>query len=267
MAETELKNYVVVPRDIASDYRNGRINRAELNAYLWMRINANPYGIAYMSLETVAEDVFGSSKKKNYANKVLLSLKAKSLIFYEQRSGRRGTFEVHFDNWLTPGGGIKTLKPLFESARVRRKKVILTNPQSELYSENALQFQRSESEKTGSDTEDSSQKGEDAFRSADNDTDTENDNETNRQFSYGKRNLSLKEFVPISYEEQICLAFAKELGEENMGFMIGSLKKHGIQVIEGAFLKVKKAIEKGEADNPRRLFNYHVQHWTEEFLY
>lgn len=270
MSETGLRNYVVVPRQVAADYRNGLINRAELNAYLWMRINANPYGIAYMSLETVAEDVLGSSKKKNYANKTLLSLKSKKYIFYEQRSGRRGTFEVHFGDWILPSKNeagkpiIKNLEAYFNAASVRRKKLVLTNPRSELYAENALQFQRSAPEDMPTNTRDSSQEEKSKFRGADNDTDNENENETKRTFSSGKEVISLKEFVPKSYEEEMCLAFAVKLGEEDMRFMLGSLKKHGIQIVEAAFLKVQRAIKKGEAEDPRRLFNYLVQQVAEE---
>ena len=269
MSGAGLKNYVVVPRQIAADYRNGVINRAELNVYLWMRINANPYGIAYMSLETVAEDVLGSSKKKNYANKTLLSLKSKKYIFYEQRSGRRGTFEVHFGDWILPSKNeagkpiIKNLEAYFNAASVRRKKV-LTNPHAELYSENSLQFQRLEKPDKQVNNRDILDTENTEFRGPYNDKDNETENETNRIFSYGKEAISLKEFVPRTYEEEMCLEFARELGETDMRFMLGSLKKHGIQIMEAAFIKVKKAIKKGEAEDPRRLFNYLVQQVAEE---
>lgn len=270
MSDVGLKNYVVVPRVVAADYRNGRINRAELQTYLWMRINGNPYGIAYMSLETVAEDVFGSSKKKNYVNKIMLSLKSKRYIFYEQRSGRRGSFEVHFGEWIVPGKNeagkpiIKSLDHLFADAAVRRPRLVLNNPHSEEYAEDALQFQSFESQTEQEDTNDSSQESDDDFRSPDNDKDNETDTETKRTSAYGRHSFSLNEFVPKSYEEELCLAFARELGEEDMGFILGSLKKHGIRTIEVALLKTRKAMNEDYVEDPCRLFNYLVRQVAEE---
>jgi hypothetical protein len=270
MSDSGLKNYVVVPRSVAADYRNGRINRAELQTYLWMRINGNPYGIAHMSLETVAEDVFGSSKKKNYVNKIMLSLKSKRYIFYEQRSGRRGSFEVHFGEWIIPSKDeagkpiIKNLDYLFSDAAVRRPRLVLNNPHSEDYAEDALQFQSLESQNEQADVDDSTENDDEAFRSPDNDTDIENDTETKRTSAYGRRSISLDQFVPKSYEEELCLAFAKELGERDMGFILGSLKKHGIRIIEVAFLKTQKAMKDEFVEDPCKLFNYLVRQVAEE---
>lgn len=268
--EIGLKNYVVVPRSIAADYRNGVINRAELHTYLWMRICGNPYGIAHMSLETVAEDVFGSSKKKNYVNKIMLSLKSKRYIFYEQRSGRRGSFEVHFGDWIVPGKNeagnpiIKNLDSHFADAAVRRPRLVLNNPHSEDYSEDALQFQKLDEPNYVAGTANNVEVGETNFRGPDNDKDNENDTETNSTSAYGRRAISLNEFVPKSYEEELCLAFAKELGEEDLSFILGSLKKHGIRVVEKAYLKVGKALKKGEVEDPCRLFNYLIRQVAEE---
>jgi len=270
MSDAGLKNYVVVPRSVASDYRNGLINRAELSTYLWMRINGNPYGIAHMSLETIAEDVLGSSKKKNYVNKILLSLKSKRYIYYEHRSGRRGSFEVHFGEWILPGKSeagnplIKNLDSYFANEAVRRKRFVLINQHSEDYAEDALQFQKSESKDSGLETNKSTEESNNTFRGSDNDTYNDTDNETKRTSAFGVRAISLKEFVPKSYDEELCLAFAKELGEEDMRFILGSLNKHGILVIEKAFKKVRKAMENDYVEDRCRLFNYLVRQVAEE---
>ena len=270
MSDVGLKNYVVVPRVVAADYRNGRINRAELQTYLWMRINGNPYGIAHMSLETIAEDVFGSSKKKNYVNKIMLSLKSKRYIYYKHRSGRRGSFEVHFGEWIIPGKNeagnpiIKSLDHLFADAAVRRQRLQLTNPHSEDYAEDALQFQSFETQAKQVDTWDSPEEEENGFRGSDNEKDNETDTETKRLAAYGRPGVSIQEFVPKSYEEEMCLEFAKELGEEYMGFIIGSLNKYGIRIVERAFLKTKKSMGEVYVEDPCRLFNYLVRQFAEE---
>lgn len=268
MEKHGLTDYVVVPREIATAYRQRLINRPERDVYLWMRVNANPYGIAIMTLEGIAEDVLGSSKKKNYANRILLSLKSKRWVYYEQRSGQRGSFEVHFGDWILPTrdeagkNRIKTLDPLFENAAKRKEKLVLSDPHSEDYAEADLQFQRLEKpnvpDKQANNRHVANNENS-TFRGSYNDTEHENETETNHTFASSKRDFSLEGFKPKSYEEETCLAIARELREPDMCFIIGSLKKHGFLVIEKAYLKLKKAVEKGGIDNPRRLFNSIIQ--------
>src|SRR3989344_8387522 len=118
--EHHLSNWIPFPRKIASDYKNGIITRAEYHVYCHIRLQCNPYGIATIHLDALKDDVFGSessekSVTKNYVNKILLSLKSKRMLFYENRTGRVGSFEVRFPNFITPGKHLTAINNLFET--------------------------------------------------------------------------------------------------------------------------------------------------------
>ncbi|OGC50841.1 hypothetical protein A2716_02295 [candidate division WWE3 bacterium RIFCSPHIGHO2_01_FULL_40_23] len=69
-------------------------------------------------MEAIRDDVFGKeggkkSVSKNYVNKILLSLKSKRLLFYMDRTGRSGSFEVHFPDFIDPNKKITSIEHLF----------------------------------------------------------------------------------------------------------------------------------------------------------
>ena len=109
----KLENWVVIPRKIASDKRNGKITSSELFLLLWLRVNGNPYGIATISLKDIHEDIFNNKFTISYVNKLLLSLRSKRYLHYDDRTGRRGSFEVHFGDWILPNGNIRDIDSRF----------------------------------------------------------------------------------------------------------------------------------------------------------
>lgn len=112
--ETKLDNFVIFRRQIASDVRDGLITRAEFNALAWCRLNANPYGVFIANLEVLNDELFNGERTKNYINKLLLNLKKKGYLYFKNRAGRRGSFEIHFGDWPLPNnGGVKTLDRFF----------------------------------------------------------------------------------------------------------------------------------------------------------
>ena len=117
--EQKLENWVAFPRKITSDFREGKITHAEMDVYNWLRLNANPYGIATTSFSDLVQDLFRGKNSENNINKILLSLKRKRYIYYKKRTGGRGSFEVHFDDFITPSKQITTLDRFFEPEEVR----------------------------------------------------------------------------------------------------------------------------------------------------
>lgn len=117
------EGWVNFPRYITSLFREGIINLAERNLYVWARLNANPYGIYSTSIEQLAFDVFNGKKTGNYINKLLISLKKKGLIWYKRRQGFKGTFEIHFDDFLTPKG-LRSLDSCFKDEIVSSGEVL-----------------------------------------------------------------------------------------------------------------------------------------------
>ena len=257
--------YITIPRKVASDYRNRLLSRHERDVYVWIRMIANPYGIATIDLESLAADCFGRVDK-NYANKIILSLKRKRYIFYKQRSGSRGSFEVHVGDWITPYKGengkpfIKQIDEYFDNKSI----IIGTNTEtssnkSEVLTEVAIPSQKSAPEKKIDFSEifDLSQKM--SIRASYNDKDTytkKDDYRTNRTF---KNKTPVADFSPKSYEEERCHAIALAIGDEYMDFILGSLRKHGFSLIERAWKYCKEAKQYSTADNKAAFFNKILQ--------
>jgi hypothetical protein len=119
MKETIDSGWVAVPRLLLSDKSVGVLTLPEFRVLSWLFISANPYGIARVSLGNITDDVFGGEVTKSWANKIVLSLKSKRYIWFESRNGRRGSFEVHLDNFLLSKGKIRNLDKYFIPDSVR----------------------------------------------------------------------------------------------------------------------------------------------------
>ncbi len=117
--DEKLENWIAYKRDIVSLYRNGGINRNEYTLYLHLRLTCNAYGICTTNLETIKSDLFPKLKGVNYIEKLVLSLKRKRLIWFKDRRGCRGSFEIHFGDFILPDKKIKKLDKYFEDNLVR----------------------------------------------------------------------------------------------------------------------------------------------------
>lgn len=104
----KLKPFIPIPRSVAREFKDGVINRNELMLYLWMRINADPYGNYTASIPALRDDILQKTSD-NYVNKLLLSLRSKKYIHFQNHRGRRGSFEVKFGDFITPNGTITTI--------------------------------------------------------------------------------------------------------------------------------------------------------------
>jgi hypothetical protein len=111
----KLENYVIFKREIATKFRDREITKNEFDIYCWLRLNANPYGISITSLSDINDDLFYSKNSNNNINKILSSLKKKRLIFYKKRKGERGSFNIHFADFIVPKSkGLTKLDKLFD---------------------------------------------------------------------------------------------------------------------------------------------------------
>ncbi len=201
---TDTFTFITVPRHVASDYRNGIISRQERDLLCWLRCSANPFGIAPITLESIAEDCFPRGVTLNYVNRILLSLKRKRYIYYEPRSGCRGSFEVHMDEWPLPREDktrpvqIRRLDKLFEgNTEVRDEKRDEVANESEADVVLASQSQRFGELKKGVKSLSSKLSMDNVFRGSDTDTDTEKEKEfnTKRKNSNEDRDLTFEAVV------------------------------------------------------------------------
>ena len=106
--------YVVMPRHIASDNRNGYISNPERNLLMWIRLIADMKGVAHCSMHGLADEAFNGKVSNSHINRILRSLKSKRYLWYRDRNGCRGTFEVHLPDWFIRNGEVKDIENLFE---------------------------------------------------------------------------------------------------------------------------------------------------------
>jgi len=257
MANEKREPFYITPRQIGADLRSGALTPDEWKVYMYIRQFGNPYGIAAISLENIRNDLYKSRKRPSvsYFNRIVLSLKSKRYIYFKERRGRRGSFEVHLGDWVLPDKTIKTLDAFFGHDQVRGEGTGEVRTRSEV-SQNLNPASQRSKERTEPIFEASIfdwPRG--LVRGAKNDNDTDKENE-----KYVNRNkMSLKEeqltpvvtFIPNNSNEQRCQSIANELGEKNMNPILAILRNHGMRIIEDAWgisredVKTKKIKNKG----------------------
>ena len=264
MKNQKLDSFVIIPRKIKNDYYEGKISRPERNLLTWLRVIGNPYGIAEVSLEGLANDTYNNSADKNYINKTLLSLKRKRYIWYQDRAGRRGSFEVHLDDWPMKNGEIKILDCYFEQAVGRGESKDKTTAMAEAKPENVSCNQNLGREKSIANKQNCDKLSSQSTRGCDNDTEIDKDNET-KSPCLDESDLSLAKFRVDSYEKKICKEIALATGDRDVAFCYGTYKKHGLDVLIDAFEEFKNS-DGRMIDDPPSFFNYLVQERLDKIL-
>lgn len=259
MAE-KLENYVLFKREVASDFRDKKITRDEMVVYFWMRLNANPYGISTASLSDIDDDLFFGRKSTNYINKILLSLKKQRRIFYQRRTGSRGSFKVHFADFIVPHTKqITKLDKLFLSENIRTLHPVQETSKSELDQSFDSESQNSKSLLDDINSLQNVFSLDSKVRTLNNDKNKDKDIDKNRsKFVYCKTPIYVDSFTPKSDEEVEVLEIAKEVGEMKMNFILSILHRYGIEVIRLAFVNFKEDVNEKIEDLPS-FFNSKVQ--------
>lgn len=253
MEDKKIDSYTIFPRSIVSDYRNGKLTIPERNLLSWLRQNGNPYGIAFADLDLLSRETFNEPVSKSYINKLILSLKSKRYIWYAERKGRRGSFEVHIDFWIMKDGSIRRLTKYFEQEVVRSRESTQALSQSEERPQNEPQSQRIQMLKESIKATASRKYKGDSVRGSDNDTDTDKEKE-NISLQLRSEKFDIGSYKPRTAEEQRCLEIANEVGEESVGFTIGIYRDHGIEPLEDALTEYQET-DLSKFDNPKAFFN------------
>ncbi len=260
MDKKGLKDFYITPRRIGRDLRSGKLTPDEWKVFMYIRQYGNPYGSADISLEDIRNDLYKGTKRPsiNYLNGVVLSLKSKRYIYYEERRGRRGSFEVHLDYWVRPDGTIKTLDVFFGRGGVRGEDAGEARTQSEDKQNLNPPSQTLEEQKETILKHFSLDCFDAPVRGANNDTDIDKEN-----YKYVNRSkMPLKEerlttvvaFNPGNSNEQRCRDIANELGEKHINPILAVLRKHGIGVIEEAWGIVREDLRNKGIRNKRAYF-------------
>lgn len=222
----KVENFVIFPREIARSFRNGEITKGEWEVLSWLRQNGNPYGITITSLSNINEDLFRGKKSDNYINKLLLNLKNKRFLYYKKRSGRRGSFEVHFGDWIFPDKSKKTLDKYFNNENSKGKSI--TKEEAKVDTSQSLSAE-SQNLDTIKDLKQklSSDFSINKFRGSYNDNEKDNYNDNNRS-----KEIRIQSFIPKTLEEEICQGIALKLEEKSINFVLSVKNKYGIDFLK-----------------------------------
>jgi hypothetical protein len=241
----ELRPYTATPRFIAEDVRSGKMTSSEWRVYQWLRINANPYGISTTSISSIRDDIY-PDVSINYINQLLLSLRSKKYLYYEDRQGHRGSFDVHFGDWRLPNGQIRQLSKSFGETGVRSEVASKDGSGSEPSAELASASQKLVEMKSGLAERLSADTPRSPVRSPHNDTDTENHNNDSlikKSFEGGK---TVREFEASTHAEARCQQIARELGEQYMNPILKILRVRGLLFVESVWGIVQEDIRAGK---------------------
>lgn len=258
--QLQTNSWINFPRSVVSLYRNKEIIRNEYFTYMHLRITCNPYGICVTSISNIKADVFGGQVTDSYVNKILLSLKSKRLLWYKRRQGVRGSFEVHFGDFILPDKSIKSLNKYFEPQLVRSEDNISAPNKSEVTPQVSAFSQRLNERRSAliSNTQ---------VRSRNTDNDNEKDNDITDKSGLKTLKpigeLLTGHFTPKNWEEDRIWTIAQEIGEKDMRFLKSILKKHGVQIIEKAYGELKEGSNK-DIQNPKAYLNSIIQRLIRE---
>lgn len=253
MKENKLPSFITFPRSIVSDFRDGKLSRTEFIAYVWIRLNANPYAIAIVSLESVREDIFPKLKRasgKNFINKILLSLRTKNYIHFNDRRGQRGSFEVRFGDWKLPNGAISTLDkatqlPItkVEERESKSKEEVKNNLSSP--SQKFIEVRKEIAGRSFSFP------GISQVRSPHNEHEHQNEHYKNDTLENASKGTLVSQFIPKTYEDERIKTFATELNEKYINPFQALYRQYGLPALEDAVGIYKEDLaNRRTIDNP-----------------
>jgi len=268
MTNQKRPTYNAIPHYIRRNFRRGKISRNELLLLLWLRAIGNPYGVSTVSLDALRDDVF-PKLKKNTVNTTLLSLREKQYVYFELRQGsRRGSFEIHLDDWKTPKG-YKTLDRFFSD---EERKVDKTNEDESSESESTSNTQE-KSPQVSQKSEEQNQKLMEAKRSLiskfsggsetrqirsyhnEHDTKTKIENYDNTSSTFKGTLKRVNDFQPNNHQEDECKRIALEIRDEYINPILSVLRTDGFARIQQAWGIFREHRKEGkQMDDPAKYF-------------
>jgi len=187
------------------------------------------------------------------------------LLYYPDRTGKSGSFEVHFPDFIDPNKNITDISHLFEG-EYSKCILPLSNPtKSEVSTEVKEDFQRLEKTKNEDITNRHLLRANKQFRGYNNDTETQNEIEnTDISVSYkdGEKGALHAEYVcknitdsynPIGYEERTAKEIALKVGDKCMDRYLALIREKKFWVLEKAFGEYSEGEVKG--NNPPAYLN------------
>lgn len=246
---TDETRFLQLKYSIKEDYFNGVLTFDEMILFIWLQWQSNPINGKFFTSYTSLESELGGKYTKNSINKIMLSLKAKEYVWFPEHQGSRSQIQVVTKHYPLSKGHFLRIEKYFDnsSAEVDESTQKLQgDPSATTNTENGpTQNQLSRGSNTDTNTY----------------TKTDTDNKTLPEKVSGKK-LDPHNYIPKTYEEEMCMKIAIQLNEKDLRFLLSINKEHGIDVINQAWEEYKR-IPKHKVDNPPAYFNTLVRKQVE----
>lgn len=258
LGTTAPDSWLIFPRYVNSLLRAGVIAPTEYIIYCYIRNECNAYGCAVTSIENIKNDIFPRNRgiSSDWVNKVLRSLKNKGIIFYKDRKGVVGSFEVYMDDFLLPSGKYSSLKNKVNKLYIAGESVSESGDKP-YYEVNG---HTPDSESNPLIKEESQGTDSPVVVGCNTDKDTEKDNNTvsmsNKSKEYRCR-TPVEGYSPVSYEDKKALEIARALCETCMDSYLSLIKKGHFWALEKAYGQYRES--NIIPDNPAAYLNSVVQ--------
>jgi hypothetical protein len=266
--------FISFPRYLTEHLRNRLITYRELELYVWIRLHANMFGIAIINTYAIGDDL-PHFKSSDYITKILRSLREKKYIFYYDRQGHRGSFEVHFGDWLLKGGKVKQLDKFFGMKKVRSEHAPNKTNESEVVPSSNDETPKSNNQEIPLNTDNFSNDENSIVRSGKNDKETENTEHTERVVDDSlpkkktikktliREKIRTSEFEPLNPAEAKCQEIALAVNDDYINFILSKLyhKYGGVDAIIEAYDNFEEIERIGDEkndpiENHAAMFNY-----------
>lgn len=224
----KIEPYVIFPRYIPSDFKSGKLTPNEWKLYSWLRQNMNPYGITTTGVSSIQDDIF-NGVSKNYIEKLLLSLRRKRYLHFDNRQGRRGSFEVRFGDLITPNGVIVSIAHYFDDREVISEDTSKFGGGEQVGNNTDVESHKSKEQKEAEVNRFSATPETPQVISPYNEYNTENINTTSPF-----KGIPVVDFHPQTNGESVCKRIALELKEEYINSLLKILRTDGFSRLEEA---------------------------------
>ncbi len=243
--------WVNIPRYILNLFEAGKMNNADFRIYVYVRIRCNEYGVAYVNVTDLNRILFDNEFTIDYVNLMFRKLKDLRLIWFENRTGMSGNFEVRLGDFFLPDGKISDLSSYFESNTFVGKHLSKSRVRKQVNTPKLTLIRKLLSDIDADTTANSNHKKNAEFVSDNTNTDTNTDT-SNIEYSIAEANKEEDElkldtskliptstYKPTSYEEQVLKDIALDVLEPYMNFLLSRYQKVGRN-----FIKIQNAHEK-----------------------
>lgn len=252
---TKEKFFNTIPHSFRQDFYDKKLNTSEWNLLLHLRAIADRYGACRVTADELRKDVFKNDVARGTVNDLLLSLRKGKYIWYPNRKGNGGPFQIINNHWLVSGGiwneindSVWNKNGGYELYRV----TFDTEAAPEVDDKKRRsKYQSNEGLKTQIDKNDIQENG-----GLYNDIDNQKDNNYDRIFS---KEVRVDEFVPNSEVDDKLHRIAQYVGEEFMGFVFWVYGKRGEKGIIAMEIEAANLYDYPNPRNKGALFNSRVR--------